>query len=105
METIDLDPDDSGVSLDGNESLPTCPSCSRTFSGENEIILKKCKHRMCKECIVDFYFKNRNFQMTCDHKNAAVVCGAEIEESEIREVLSEVGLSNLDDTIVSDETI
>lgn len=78
-----------------------CPSCSRMYSAENGVILKKCNHALCKECIVDNFFKNQKYQMKCEFKtNDRTVCGHTVSENEIRSVLNEIGLNGLDETIV-----
>lgn len=71
-----------------------CPRCSRMFFNENGIILKNCNHPICKECIIDHFFKNEKQQMKCEFRNNdQSMCGSDIYEREIRLVLSEVGLS------------
>lgn len=80
--------------LKSQQSELDCPRCSRTFLIQNGIVLKNCKHSICKECIIDHFFKNQKYQMICEFRiNDQTVCGCGIYESEIRLVLSEVGLA------------
>lgn len=102
------DSDDSFESVDSEpwntatqSRIIDCPRCFRSFSEENGIILKICKHSVCKECIIDHFFKNRKHQMKCEFKiDNGSVCGNNISENEIRSVLNEVGLNDADETIV-----
>lgn len=83
------------------ETTFQCPRCLRMSSGENGIILNICKHSICKECIVDHFFKNQKYRMNCEFKtNERTVCGHDISEKEIRAVLNEIGLDGLDGTRV-----
>lgn len=79
----------------------TCPSCKRMFCKTNGIVLKACQHFVCKECIIDCYFKNQ--KMTCRFQPADGVdsCGCNFSESEVRSVLKEIGINQLDETIAS----
>lgn len=81
----------------------SCPRCQRMFCGTNGIISKACKHFVCKECIIDYYFKNQNFKMICQYKGRGRtdLCGSNLSETEVRSVLDEVGMNQLDETIVS----
>ncbi len=95
-----LDGFETGALARSQETIFQCPRCSRMFSDENGIVLKACKHWMCKECVIDYYFKNQKFAMTCEYKSNVGVCGKNISENEIRSVLNEVGMNQLDETIV-----
>lgn len=112
MEVIEIsDSDESFRSLDSDpedqimksEVLNHCPRCLRMFSKENGIIVKSCNHSLCKECIIDNFFKNQKYQMKCEFKtNEETVCGNAISQNEICSVLNEVGLNGLNETIVKD---
>lgn len=70
-----------------------CPRCARTFEIQNGINLKSCNHAICKECIIDHFFKTQKSQMKCEFQaDDHSVCGKGIDESEVRSVLNEVGL-------------
>lgn len=78
------------------EKTIQCPRCVRMFCVANGIILKACSHSICKECIIDYFFKNHKLEMICEFKT----CGTKISEKEMRSVLNEVGMAVLDESVI-----
>lgn len=118
METIVISSDSSSdeevlpVSRNDESKKPpnkkiTCPSCKRMLPKTSGIISKKCQHFVCKECIIDYYFKNQNFGMMCQFKAAGGTdsCGINFSETEFRSVLSDIEINQLDETIASWSTV
>lgn len=66
-----------------------CPICF-TYIGIGEgIILKNCHHNFCNECLVHTISHNETAIVKCPFANESYSCDGEVEDSEIKFLLSE----------------